>query len=139
MRFEDSKYFQLIATKKIEFPFGNFYISDKILISEINEGVHFDWDKILQVIDVIYDYFGSYKKIGYISNRIYSYSIEPQLWLKFHEEYDFIVATATVSYNDFNYMNATIEKLFTKSSLKRCSDLDEAIEWIQNLEEFKSN
>jgi hypothetical protein len=139
MRFEDSKYFQLIPSKKIEFPFGNFYISNQILISELNEGIHFDWDKILQVIDLVYDYFGSYKKIAYISNRIYSYSIEPQLWLKFHEEYDFIVATATVSYNDFNYMNATIEKLFTKSSLKRCSDLDEAIEWIQNLEEFKSN
>jgi len=138
MRFEDSKYFSLINTKKFEFPFGNFYISDQILFSELNEGIHFDWEKISQVIDVIHDYFGEYKKIAYISNRIYSYSIEPQLWLKFQEEYDFIIATATVSYNDFNYMNATIEKLFSKSSLKRCSDLDEAIQWIQNLEEFKS-
>ena len=138
MRFEDSKYFSLIKTKKFEFPFGNFYISDQILISELNEGIHFDWDKIIQVIDVIYDYFGEFKKIAYISNRIYSYSIEPQLWLKFYEDYNFIVATATVSYSDFNYMNSTIEKLFSKTSLKRCSDLDEAIEWIQNLEEFKS-
>uniref|UniRef100_UPI00404B430D hypothetical protein n=1 Tax=Gelidibacter sp. TaxID=2018083 RepID=UPI00404B430D len=138
MRFEDSKYFQLIKTKKFEFPFGNFYISDQILISELNEGIHFDWDKIIQVIDVVYDYFGEFKKIAYISNRIYAYSIEPQLWLKFYEDYNFIVATATVSYSDFNYMNSTIEKLFSKTSLKRCSDLDEAIEWIQNLEEFKS-
>jgi hypothetical protein len=138
MRFEDSKYFSLIKTKKFEFPFGNFYISDQILISELNEGIHFDWDKIIQVIDVVYDYFGEFKKIAYISNRIYSYSIEPQLWLKFYEDYNFIVATATVSYSDFNYMNSTIEKLFSKTSLKRCSDLDEAIEWIQNLEEFKS-
>ncbi len=137
MRFEDSKFFPLIKHKKIEFPFGNFYISNQFLISELNEGIHFDWNKILQVIDVIYDYFGGYKKIAYISNRIYSYSIEPHLWLKFHEEYDFIIATATVSYNDFNYMNATIEKLFSKSSLKRCSNLDEAIHWIQNLDEFK--
>ena len=68
MRFEDSKFFKLIPSKKIEFPFGNFYISDQILISELNEGIHFDWDKILQVIDVVYDYFGGYKKIGDTKN-----------------------------------------------------------------------
>ncbi|MCB0445734.1 MAG: hypothetical protein R2812_06765 [Gelidibacter sp.] len=137
MRFEDSKYFKLITHKKVEFPFGNFYIADHFLISELYEGVHFDWSKIIQVIDYLYDYYGYHKKIGYVTNRVNSYSIEPQLWIRFYEEYNFIIATATVSYNNYNYANASIEKLFTKTSLKRCSNLDEAIEWIQNLKEFK--
>lgn len=139
MKFEDSKYFKLIAHKKVEFPFGNFYIADHFLIAELHEGIHFDWHKIKQVIDFLYEHYGYHKKIGYITNRIASYSIEPQLWIKFHEEYNFIIATATVSYNDFGYKNATLEKLFTKTSLKRCTNLDVAIEWIQNLKELNQN
>ena len=34
-------------------------------------------------------------------------------------------------------MNASIEKKFTKNSIKRCKSLSEAIKWILELEEFK--
>jgi len=139
MRFEQSKYFNLLNHSKVEFSFGDFYLLDNFIISELHEGIHFDWDKIQEVIGVLLDYYGSGFKIGYISNRVESYSIEPQLWMNFHEDYDFIVASAVISYTDFNYMNATIEKHFTKNSLKRCTTLDEAIHWVQNLKEFSQN
>ncbi|RYH74154.1 hypothetical protein EVU94_09205 [Flavobacteriaceae bacterium 144Ye] len=136
MTFENSKYFNLLKHSKIEFSFGNFYLFDKFIISEINEGVHFDWDKIQQVIAALIDYYGSNLKIGYISNRVNPYSIEPQLWIRFQRDYGFIVASAMVSYTELNYINASIEKRFSEMSIKRCGSLDEAINWIKNLKEF---
>lgn len=137
MTFENSKYFNLLKHSKIEFSFGNFYLFDKFIISEINEGIHFDWDKIQQVIAALIDYYGSNLKIGYISNRVNPYSIEPQLWIRFQRDYGFIVASAMVSYTELNYINASIEKRFSEMSIKRCGSLDEAINWIKNLKEFK--
>ena len=49
---------------------------------------------------------------------------------------DVIVASAIVYYNDFTYKNASLEKLFSKKSIKRCINLDEAIQWMKNLKEF---
>lgn len=136
MRFEESKYFSLYNHSKLEFKFGNFYLCEKFVISELHEGVHFNWDKILEVIGALLDYYGDAIEIAYISNRVDSYSIEPQLWYRFHDEFDFILAVATVAYNDFGYINASIEKQFTNISLKRCDDLDAAISWIKHLKEF---
>ena len=138
MRFEDSKYSKLYKHKKIEFPFGQFYLLDKAVISELNEGEHFDWDKILKVVETLLDYYGMDIKIGYISNRVYSYSIQPELWIDFQRQFDFIVATAVVSYTDYSYMTASLEKHFSKNSIKRCETLEEAIAWVENLREFKN-
>jgi hypothetical protein len=137
MRFEESIYFSVVPHDKLEFSFGNFYLFDNFVISEIHEGIHFDWDKILEVIGAVMDYYGAHIKIAYISNRVDSYSIEPQLWYKFHKEFDFIIAIATVAYNDFSYINASIEKQFAQISLKRCEELPEAMDWVKNLKEFK--
>lgn len=138
MRFEDSKLSHTLKYKKITLPYGDFYFFDKFVISEINEGVHLDWDKILALIGVMIDFYGKDLKIAYISNRINAYSIEPQLWMKFEKEYNFIIASAIVVYNDLNYINASIEKQFSSSSIKRCGSLEIALHWVNNLKEFKS-
>lgn len=139
MKFEESKYLKELKHTKVEFSFGEFFLFDTFIISELEEGIHFDWDKIQEVIGMLIDHYGDNPRIGYVSNRVHSYSIEPQLWINFHNDYDFIVATAIISYSDFNYLNATIEKHFTKISLKRCFSLDDAISWMQDLEEFNQN
>ncbi len=136
MTFENSKYFNVLKHSKVEFSFGKFYLFDKFIISEINEGIHFDWDKIQQVIAVLIDYYGSNLKIGYISNRVNPYSIEPQLWIRFQRDFGFIVASAMISYTELNYINASIEKRFSEISIKRCGSLDEAINWTKNLKEL---
>ena len=139
MTFEESKYFKELKHTRVKFSFGEFYLFDTFIISELNDGIHFDWDKIQEVIGMLIDHYGNKPRIGYVSNRVHSYSIEPQLWINFHKDYDFIVASAIISYSDFNYLNATIEKHFTTTSLKRCFSLDEAINWMQDLEEFNQN
>ncbi len=136
MQFKDSKFFEELAHKEFNFSFGNFYLCDKFIISELSEGVHFDWDKVAEVVKIIIEHYGENTQIAYLSNRINSYSIKPQSWIDFFKNYDFVVASAIVTYSSFNYLNATIEKHFFEKSLKRCYSLEEAITWIYNLREF---
>ncbi len=136
MRFEDSKYFKELEHKKLEFGFGDFYLCNHFFVSEIHEGKHFDWNKVKLVLPMIIEHYGEDGKVVYISNRINSYSSEPQSWEKLLKKHRLIIASAIVYYNKFSFINATLEKHFSKISIKRCLSLDEAIEWVGKLKEF---
>ncbi len=135
MKFENSEFSKLIHYK-IEMPFGNFYLLEKFFISEIHEGVHFDWEMIKSVMTEVVEFYGENAKIGYISNRVNSYSMNPQTWNKVQKKYNLLFASAIVSYNNITFMNASIEKQFTTISIKRCLSLEEAIQWIKSLNEY---
>ena len=110
MQFENSEISkQLLYTTKI-LSFGKIHFLPKFIISEMDYGIHLDWNKIEELIQVVYLHYGVDCKIGYISNRINSYSFEPNLWDKFYKKHDFIVASVSVCYSHINYINATIEK-----------------------------
>ena len=83
------------------------------------------------------EFYGKNARVGYISNRVYSYSMNPHSWMKVQKNYDLIFAGAIVVYNNFTFMNASIEKKFSDISIKRCLSLDEAVDWILNLKELK--
>lgn len=136
MKFENSNLSNLLEYSKVEFSFGNFYLLDQFIISEINEDIHFGWENIEKVITMLLNHYGDKINIGYISNRIHNYSLEPQLWIDFQKKYDFILASAIVVYTKSNYMNASIEKQIFKKSIKRCESLEQAITWIKSLEEL---
>ncbi|MBU3822993.1 hypothetical protein KO566_13055 [Flavobacteriaceae bacterium XHP0103] len=137
MKFESSRYYKLLKSHKIQTPYGDFYFCDKFYLAEIYEGVHLDYGKIKNLMSHLVDFYGD-KKIGFISNRINSYSIDPHLYSKIDEEFDKIVASAFVTYTNISYMNATMEKRFSKKSIKRCMFLDEAIDWVLNIKELKT-
>lgn len=137
MTFENSKYSKLLEYKKLEFSFGDVFITKQFLVSELNEGIHIDFDMVSKLITQFSEEISNDIKIGYIANRMNSYSFEPQLWIDFNNDYDFLVASAVVTYSDFGYLNSSLEKHFFKKSLKRCHNLDEAIEWMLELDELK--
>ena len=136
MLFEESELSKL-THYKVEMPFGNFYLFEKYFISEIHEGVHFDWEMIQATMVEVLEFYGNNARVGYISNRVHSYSMNPNTWGKVHEKYNLIIGSAIVIYNNFTFMNASIEKQFTEISIKRCLSLAEAVEWILNLKELK--
>ncbi|MCF8273366.1 MAG: hypothetical protein K9I95_06005 [Flavobacteriaceae bacterium] len=136
MHFENSLYSKEFKYLKVGLSFGNFYFCEYFFISEIHQGEHFDWPKVMLVAKEIFKHYGLNAKLGYISNRIYSYSSEPQSWDKIEKKYGIIVASAIVYYNDFTYKNASLEKMFSQKSIKRCMSLDEAIIWMKTLKEF---
>lgn len=133
MKFEDSEQSKTLAYYKLEMPFGNFYFCEKFLISEINSGVHFDWTKIQSVVKEIIKFYGTDVKLGYISNRVNSYSIDPQDWAKVAQYGSMLIGSAIVYYNYIMYLNASLEKRFSKSEIHPCLSLDDAIKWVDEL------
>lgn len=137
MKIEDSKY-RFLEHKKIITSYGNFYFFKTFIVSELDEGIHFGWDKVSKLVEDIYNYYGENFKIVYISNRIHSYSIEPQTWINLRREgHDFVIASAIIVYDELNYNIAKLEKKFFGRGQKRCFSLDEAIKWVNTLDEFK--
>lgn len=137
MKFEESAISKQHHFTKKTLDFGEFYFFNKFVIAEMNYGIHLCWTKILEVIKAIHLHYGTNCKIGYISNKTNSYSFEPNLWDNFFKDYDFLIASVSVYYSDINYINATLEKQFSKKSLKRSESIEEAVSWVLNLEELK--
>lgn len=136
MKFEQSRYFGTLKTHKYTLPIGNFYFCDKFYLAEIHEGMHLDYEILIGLMEELVTYYGENKKVGFISNRINSYSLDPQLYNKIDETFNIVAVGALVVYSDLSFMNASIEKRFAKNKLKRCMILDEAIEWILNRKEL---
>lgn len=130
MKFEESKYFHELNPHKCTLPIGNFYFCEKVCIAEVNEGMHLDSNILLSLMKELISYYGYNKKLGFISNRIHSYSLDPNLYIELSKEFNIITISALVVYSEMSFMNASIEKRFSKIKMKRCSSLDQAIEWI---------
>jgi hypothetical protein len=110
---------------------GTFYFCSQFVISEINEGINFDWKLAQEVIDLVYNHYGAEVEISYISNRVNSYSLVPQDWLKFFEARHTILSFCIVTYTKAGLMNIMLEKLFFKSKMKKFEKLYEATDWVK--------
>ena len=111
---------------------GIFYFFENYIVSEINEGIHFTWQEAKELIGLAYQHYGNDKKISYISNRINTYSVKPQDWIRFFTEDHNLEHYAIVTYSKSSFMTAALEKLFFKSKMKRFENLDAAIKWVEN-------
>lgn len=109
---------------------GVFYFFENFIISEINEGVHFNWEAAQDIIELALNHYGSGSKISYISNRVYSYSIEAQDWLKFFKKRHTLRSFAVVTYSKSGLINVMMEKIFFKSKIKTFENLYDAAEWV---------
>ena len=128
MNVEDSKFINL-EHEEIKMPFGNFYFFDRIVVSELKEGVHFDWKKIKIISDLMVMHYGKENKLIYISNRVNSYSIEPQSWTRFDKKYHLFTAAGVVAYEEMGGLSVVLERLFAKKSINRFRSLKEALDW----------
>ncbi|WP_299364153.1 hypothetical protein [Winogradskyella sp.] len=136
MRFEDSSFSKSLSYDKVILDFGSYYLFDDFFIMEVNEGIHFNWDKLNILLDSLRTYYGNHKTLAYIANRVNSYSIDPVLWSYFDKDDSILIAASIVSYRDSTYINANIEKQMASIPIKRALSLEEAINWVLQLKEF---
>lgn len=136
MHFENSLLSQSLTYEKLTLDFGTNYLFENFIIMEVNEGVHFNFDKLNELLTEITAHYGFDKKLAYIANRVNSYSIDPILWSYFDKDDNMLVAASIVTYSNSSFMNASIEKKLASISLKRSSSLEEAIGWVQQLTEL---
>ena len=112
-----------------ECDFGVFYFFDGLVISEINEGVVFNWSMAKKIINIAYDIIGKDKPIAYISNRINNYSVVPTDWLKFYKNRHQLEFYSVVAYNKGGLSSIVLEKMFFRKNIRQFSDLETAIKW----------
>lgn len=131
MQFIDSNHAQE-AIEILELPYGNFYFLDKLVITEIKEGVTFTLEKAWPVITFAENLYGKNVEIGYISNRVNHYAVKPRDWIRFFKENNHVKAVGLVSYTPVGLTNILFEKVFIPTATKRFSSLDKAIAWTRS-------
>ena len=136
MHFENSLLSKSLSYEKLTLDFGTNYLFDDFFIMEVNEGVHFNSNKLNKLLTEIRAHYGFHKKLAYIANRVNSYSIDPILWSYFDKDDSILVAVSIVSYSELSLMNANIEKQLSAISIKRSASIEEAIDWVQKLSEL---
>ncbi|GGZ70710.1 hypothetical protein [Algibacter mikhailovii] len=141
MKFESSPLSKTYDFHKVEKPFGNFYFCEKFIVAELNAGVHFNWSKIESILFEISNFYTEGISLGYITNRINSYSINPHDWAKVESRmrgFGNMLGSAIVYYNKMMFMNASLEQRFSKAvKIYPTQSLEEAIEWVLSLEKDK--
>lgn len=136
MRFEESPLSKSLSYEKIVLDFGSYYLFDNFFIMEVNQGEHFNSEKLNVLLSSIRVYYGHHKTLAYIANRVNAYSIDPVLWSYFDKDDSILVAASIVSYRDSTYLNANIEKQMASIPMKRALSLEEAISWVEQFDEL---
>ena len=103
---------------------------------EVNEGEHFNSEKLNLLISSLRGHYGTNKSLAYIANRVNSYSIDPILWTYFDKDDSILIAASIVSYRDSTFISANIEKKMASIPMKRALSIEEAINWVTQLKEF---
>lgn len=118
-------------TKILELDFGIVKIyPGNILVSELNEGILFDVESNRRLLQIGKEEFDG-EIYGYISNRIFSYAVDPMVY-KESAESSTLKAIAVVSQRDIGRRSAQVERNFykDKNSFEIFSSFEEAAAWI---------
>lgn len=118
--------------KKIELDFGVISVYDRILISELHEGVLLNVENNRQILNIGCEEFKT-ENFGYISHRINSYAVDPMVYRE-SAELEQLKAIAVVSKNDMALKSAELEKKFytNRNSFAIFKSLEEATAWIKS-------
>lgn len=133
MLFEDSPFSKSLDYKKIVLDFGCYFLFDNYFIIEVNEGVHLDIDKLNILLESIRSNYTNHKKLAFITNRVYCYSIDPVLWSYCDKDDTMLIAACIVTYRKSTLFNANIEKQMAEIPIEPVSSLEEAFNWVQAL------
>lgn len=119
--------------KELNYSFGNVFIFDGFVVSEINRGVNFNWNEHAQIIvEDVACYLGTDgSDIIYISNRIHSYSVIASDWIKFFKHSYHLKSYFIVSNSHLGILNSMIENLFFNNKIKRFNSIETAINYIE--------
>ncbi|WP_452227794.1 MULTISPECIES: hypothetical protein [unclassified Lacinutrix] len=132
MRITDTNLKELIEDTHV-FEHGVYYFFKDFIVSEVNEGVDYNWGITQGVVTLAKNYYGKDAPICLISNRINQYSINPLGWHNFFKTGRKLNGLAVVTYTKNARANVAIEMLFFNSKLERFHSIFEAINWVKEV------
>lgn len=112
--------------------FGEFKMYTDIMIGTIYEEVHFDLELNEIVCDLARSYYGDHHNFGYISHRLFNYSIDPMVH-HMNKGFENLKCFAVVDPNGIKPA-ATIEsKFYFKDKFYGFDNLEDAIQWTNSI------
>ncbi len=113
--------------------FGTFRFYRNLVIGRINEGEQVSLDSTLPLIAIGIELYSEKRPAVYLSDRIYSYSMDPTLHLEAHKLFPFLLGYGVIAYNELNYRVARLEQRFIPCPCGIFRSMDEALSWSWQL------
>lgn len=117
--------------KIVKSEFGEISIFDNFIIAVMNEGITITLENHQILFEIANENFKN-KPFAYITNRINSYSVDPNVYLQ-TSKIENLIAFAVVSQSDLSISNAQFEKQFLTKPHKSFNKLIDAINWCETL------
>jgi hypothetical protein len=113
------------------YSFGKVEVHSNYVIAVMKEGVTIRPEFNKDLVGLVNQYFKN-RPFGYIAHRINSYSVDPSTYIE-TSKINNLVAFAVVTKNSINITNTELEKIFLKKPLDHFDELDEAIDWVNDV------
>ncbi|WP_303317410.1 hypothetical protein Q4Q34_00960 [Flavivirga abyssicola] len=120
--------------KEFNYSFGNMFVFEGYMVSEINEGIVVNWeDHVRHFTEDIAELLGTKGEgLVLISNRINSYSVIASDWLKFFKKGYSLKAYLIVSDGKITKLGTMTENLFFNKKIKRFNSLFAAVNYVKS-------
>ena len=115
----------------LNYDFVKIELFSNYLIATFAEGILFDGSHL----DIMYKVFDQYypnKKFGYISNRVYDYTVDPNCY-KDSGKYPLLMGIAVCCYSEASFKMAEFEKAFFVKPFAVFYSLEESEAWVKSL------
>jgi len=119
-----------IRTHELEI--GTFHFYENIVIGQIREGMQINLDNVLPVFAMAWEQYRN-KSVVYISDRKYSYSLDPTMYFETKKLVPFIAGYAWIVYNERCEKVARLEERFLDFPTSIFRSRDAALNWAWNL------
>ncbi|TYP75223.1 hypothetical protein [Aquimarina intermedia] len=116
--------------KKYVLEFCTLYFFTSIVVVEVHEGVHFNYDKATYIGELTAIHFEK-RPFGYISHRIHSYALEPMDYKRIYEIFPNLAILAVVLFNSHQETSLRVEEIFFQNNIMSFDQLDIAIDWVE--------
>lgn len=120
-------------TLDLDFSYLEFY--DNYVISQLNEEIIFDVNKLHILVDTCNEFFGD-KPYVYISKRVHNYNVNPTIYLKLDDVKN-LCGIAIVSQRSSSLNMANFEKNFARVPFEVFLDLQDARSWAEEKVKIK--
>ncbi|TVZ46690.1 hypothetical protein [Olleya sp. Hel_I_94] len=116
-----------------KFPMGDLFFFKNMIITQVNEGEHVSFNSTKLPFKCIYDYYEALKKpFGIISNRLNKYSLEVLDLPKYSKNLPNLKFYGVVGNTNFNNVNISLEKQFSKIPVLDFDNISEAYNTIND-------
>jgi hypothetical protein len=115
-----------------ELAIGSFRFYERVVVGRVREGMQISMDNVLPLLALSWEAYRD-TSVVYISDRKYSYSLDPTMYYEVQKLAPHITGYAWVVYNEINRKIAELETRFLQCPTAIHPTMDKALEWSVNL------